>query len=40
MVAALPPEIVRFERFADCGHGVVRDAPERHFAVLRDFILT
>ena len=40
IVAALPPEIVRFERFADCGHGVVRDAPERHFAVLRDFILT
>jgi proline iminopeptidase len=35
---ALPASLVRFERFADCGHGVFRDDPERAFAVLRDFI--
>jgi pimeloyl-ACP methyl ester carboxylesterase len=39
IAAGLPPEHVRFERFAGCGHGVVPDAPERAFAVLRDFIL-
>ena len=38
MVASLPPLLVQFERFTDCGHGVVRDAPERHFAALRAFI--
>jgi len=25
--------------FAECGHGVVPDAPEKAFRVLRDFIL-
>jgi proline iminopeptidase len=29
---------VRFERFANCGHSVIADAPERAFAVIRDFI--
>jgi hypothetical protein len=29
---------VQFERFADCGHAVVPDAPERAMAVIRDFI--
>jgi pimeloyl-ACP methyl ester carboxylesterase len=38
IVAHLPPHLVRFERFADCGHGIVNDAPQRHFAVLREFI--
>lgn len=38
IAAALPPHLVRFERFADCGHGVVPDAPERALAVIRDFI--
>ena len=38
IVAALPAELVRFERFDDCGHGVFRDDPDRAFAVLRDFI--
>ena len=38
IVDSLPPALVRFERFADCGHGIVRDAPERHFEVLREFI--
>jgi len=30
--------LVRFERFAGCGHAVVPDAPERAMAVIRDFI--
>jgi len=40
IVAALPPELVRFERFADCGHGVQRDDPDRTEQVLRAFILS
>ena len=28
IVASLRPNLARFERFADCGHGVVRDAPD------------
>jgi pimeloyl-ACP methyl ester carboxylesterase len=39
IAAALPPSLVQFERFADCGHGVVPDAPERAMALLREFIL-
>jgi proline iminopeptidase len=38
IAACLPAHLVRFERFAGCGHGVFQDAPERAFAVLRDFI--
>jgi proline iminopeptidase len=38
IVAHLTPALVRFERFTNCGHGVVSDAPDRHFAVLREFI--
>jgi len=38
IVAALPPQVARFERFPGCGHGVVADAPERAMAVIRDFI--
>jgi len=30
---------VQFERFANCGHAVVPDAPERAMALLRDFII-
>ena len=40
IAASLPQHLVRFERFDDCGHGVVPDQPERCFAVLRDFIST
>ncbi len=40
IAAALPPRLVRFERFANCGHGVFGDDPERAFAVIRDFILS
>jgi pimeloyl-ACP methyl ester carboxylesterase len=39
IAAALPPNLVQFGRFADCGHGVVPDAPERAMALLREFIL-
>ena len=38
IAAALPADLVRFERFAGCGHAVVPDAPERAMAVIRDFI--
>ena len=38
IVAAIAPELVRFERFPNAGHGISADAPERFFAVLRDFI--
>jgi pimeloyl-ACP methyl ester carboxylesterase len=40
MAACLPQHLVRFETFADCGHGVHRDDPERAFRVLREFILS
>jgi pimeloyl-ACP methyl ester carboxylesterase len=39
IAACLPSHLVRFERFRDCGHGVVPDHPERAFALLRAFIL-
>ena len=39
VAAALPPHLVQFERFANCGHAVVPDAPERAMALIRDFIL-
>jgi pimeloyl-ACP methyl ester carboxylesterase len=38
IAAALPPHLVQFERFANCRHAVVTDAPERAMAVIRDFI--
>jgi len=38
IVAALPSDLVRFERFADAGHGIVADQPKRFFEVLRAFI--
>lgn len=38
IVAALPADLTRFERFPGCGHGVFRDAPERAMRVLREFI--
>jgi pimeloyl-ACP methyl ester carboxylesterase len=38
IVAALPPGLARFERFTGAGHGVYRDAPERAFSLLRDFV--
>ena len=38
IVAALPPQWVRFERFSGVGHGPWRDDPARAFAVLRRFV--
>ncbi len=38
IAAALPSHLVQFERFSDCRHAVVPDAPERAMAVIRDFI--
>jgi pimeloyl-ACP methyl ester carboxylesterase len=38
IAAALPAHLVQFERFADCRHAVVPDAPKRAMAVIRDFI--
>jgi pimeloyl-ACP methyl ester carboxylesterase len=38
IAAALPSHLVQFERFADCRHAVVTDAPERAMAVIRQFI--
>ena len=38
IAAALRADLVRFERFAGCGHAVLPDARERALAVIRDFI--
>ena len=38
IAAALPPHLVQFERFADCRHAVIPDAPECGIAVIREFI--
>ena len=40
LVASLPPHLVRFERFENCGHGVQRDDPEKAFRVIREFIMS
>jgi pimeloyl-ACP methyl ester carboxylesterase len=39
LAATLPASLVQFERFAECGHGVVPDTPERAMPLLREFIL-
>lgn len=38
IVAALPPQWVRFQRFANTGHGAWRDRPDEALAALRAFI--
>jgi proline iminopeptidase len=38
IAAALPADLVQFERFADCRHAVIPDAPERAMEVMRAFI--
>ena len=38
IVSHLRPDLVRFERFEDCGHGTYRDEPDRTEAVLREFL--
>ena len=37
IVRALPPHLVRFERFANAGHGAFRDDP-RAYDIIREFI--
>ena len=39
IVAALPPDLVQFTTFADCGHGAWRDQPAAAMARLREFLL-
>jgi pimeloyl-ACP methyl ester carboxylesterase len=39
LAACLPPHLVRFEGFENCGHRVVLDDPQRAFRLLREFIL-
>jgi pimeloyl-ACP methyl ester carboxylesterase len=38
LVSALPAHLVHFERFPNCGHSVIADAPPRAFAIIRSFI--
>ena len=38
IAASLPPSRTWFERFAECGHGVGRDDPDRYAAVVKDFL--
>ena len=40
IVAAMSPDLVRYEVFENAGHGVFRDDPDRAFRVLREFILS
>jgi pimeloyl-ACP methyl ester carboxylesterase len=40
LAAALPAHLVRFERFAYCGHSMIADAPERAFAIIREFVVS
>jgi proline iminopeptidase len=38
IAAGINPALVRLESFADCGHGVFREDPDRAFAILREFV--
>jgi pimeloyl-ACP methyl ester carboxylesterase len=40
IAAALPPHLVRFERFVDCRHACIQDAPEPTLAAIRRFIMS
>jgi proline iminopeptidase len=35
---AIHPDRVRFERFANCGHGAYRDCPDEAIPLIRDFV--
>ena len=39
LAAALRPDLVDYERFVGCGHGVHAEEPDRALALIRDFIL-
>ena len=38
LVAHLPPALVRFERFPDCGHQLLSERPERALALIEEFL--
>ncbi len=38
IAAALPRHLARYERFANAGHHVVHNSPDKAFAVMREFI--
>jgi proline iminopeptidase len=38
IAALLPAHLLRYEEFANAGHGVLADAPERALALMRNFI--
>ncbi len=38
IAAAIPPHLLRYQEFENCGHGVIPDAPVGAMALLREFI--
>jgi proline iminopeptidase len=36
----LPPELVQFARFGECGHGLMTDDQHAALQAIRDFILS
>ncbi len=38
LVAHLRPELVRFERFPDCGHTLLAERPDRALAIIEEFL--
>ena len=38
IVAFLPPDLVEFHRFDECGHGTYHDAPDRTEVIIRRFL--
>jgi pimeloyl-ACP methyl ester carboxylesterase len=38
IAAAIPPNLLTYKEFENCGHGVVPDLPELAFEVLREFV--
>jgi hypothetical protein len=38
IAAALAAHLVHFERFSECGHGVIADEPGPAIALIRDYI--
>ena len=38
IAAAIPPRLLRYREFENCGHGVIPDAPVKAMTWLREFI--
>ena len=38
VAAAVPAHLLRFEQFANCGHGVMRDRSDAAGPIIREFI--